>query len=152
MAKKQLGTAKTARRKIRKRRAVIAIRAKKEFTYRGHTVDEVKKMTLVEFAEICTARVRRTILRGLAPEQLAVIQHAEAGKAKVKTHCRNLPVVPQLIGKTISVHNGKQFFDITITSEMLGHYLGEFAATRGRVEHHGPGVGATRSSKFLPLK
>lgn len=152
MAKKVLGSAKSARRKLRKRRAVIAIRAKKEFTFRGHTVDEVKRMSLQEFAELCTARVRRTILRGLAPEQLAVLDHVQSGKAKVRTHCRDMPVVPQMIGKTLSVHSGKGFSDITITPEMLGRYLGEFAGTRGKVEHHGPGVGATRSSKFLPLK
>lgn len=153
MAKKVMGTAKSARRKLRKRRAVIAIRAKKEFTFRGHTVDEVKKMTLQEFADLCTSRVRRTLLRGLAPQQLVVLEHITAGKQEIKTHCRNLPVVPAMIGVTIKVHNGsKDWSPVTITAEMLGHYLGEFAMTRHKVEHHGPGVGATRSSKFLPLK
>jgi small subunit ribosomal protein S19 len=153
MAKRQVGSAKAARRKLRKRRAVIAIRAKKEFTFRGHTVEELRRMGIQEFADLCTSRVRRTIMRGFAPEQQALLRHVEQGKPEIKTHCRDMVVLPAMIGKTIKVHHGtKEWSPVTITAEMLGHYLGEFAATRHKVEHHGPGVGATRSSKFLPLK
>jgi len=70
----------------------------------------------------------------------------------VKTHCRDMIILPSFVGKTIGVHNGKEFQPVKIQPEMIGHYLGEFALTRKRVKHSGPGVGATRSSKYMPLK
>jgi len=57
-----------------------------------------------------------------------------------------------MIGLLISVHNGKEFFDVTIKSEMVGHYLGEYAITNKRVQHGSPGVGSSRSSLYVPLK
>jgi small subunit ribosomal protein S19 len=56
------------------------------------------------------------------------------------------------VGKKVAIYNGKEFKEVEIKPEMIGHYLGEFAMTRRSVTHSGPGVGATRSSKFLPLK
>jgi small subunit ribosomal protein S19 len=63
-----------------------------------------------------------------------------------------VPVLPDFVGKTVAIHNGKEFVNVEIKPEMIGHYLGEFAMTRKTVKHSGPGVGATRSSKFMPLK
>ena len=73
-------------------------------------------------------------------------------KDKIRTHIRSMVVLPEFVGKIISIHNGKEFVDVEIAPEMIGHFLGEFALTRRRVAHTGPGVGATRSSKFMPLK
>ena len=50
------------------------------------------------------------------------------------------------------IHNGKEFVMIKITEEMLGHRLGEFAATRKKVAHSSPGIGATRSSASLSVR
>nr|NIP35154.1 30S ribosomal protein S19 [Thermoplasmata archaeon]NIS12258.1 30S ribosomal protein S19 [Thermoplasmata archaeon]NIS20176.1 30S ribosomal protein S19 [Thermoplasmata archaeon]NIT77510.1 30S ribosomal protein S19 [Thermoplasmata archaeon]NIU49274.1 30S ribosomal protein S19 [Thermoplasmata archaeon] len=61
-------------------------------------------------------------------------------------------ILPLMIGKTVAVHNGKDFHEVSIQPEMVGRFLGEFALTRTEVKHTGPGVGATRSSKYLPLK
>ncbi len=77
----------------------------------------------------------------------------ESKSAKViKTHVREAVILPEWIGMKFGVHNGKEFFNVEILPPMVGHRLGEFAHTTKRVEHHGPGVGATRGSKFVPLK
>ncbi len=81
----------------------------------------------------------------------AKVQAAEAG-ADIRTHLRDFPITPIFVGKMLHIHNGKEFHKVGITSEMIGHKLGEFALTRKTVKHTGPGVGATRSSKFMPLK
>ena len=70
----------------------------------------------------------------------------------MRTHCRDVPILPDFVGKKVAVHNGKEFVSVEIKPEMIGHYIGEFAMTRKAVAHSGPGVGATRSSKFMPLK
>lgn len=72
--------------------------------------------------------------------------------AVVKTHLRNMVVLPEMIGSVIGVYNGKVFNQVEIRPEMVGHYLGEFSITYRPVSHKRPGVGATSSSRFIPLK
>jgi len=146
------GSAKAARRKLRKKRSQIQARRKKEFTYRGHTMEELLKMPFAEIIELLPARARRTYIRGLNPEQESFIRRLRKANGPVKTHRREIPIIPEFVGKTVSVHNGKEFVTVEIKPEMIGHYLGEFALTRKPVKHSGLGVGATRSSKFMPLK
>jgi len=145
-------TAKSARRKARKQRGLTAVRRKKEFTFRGYTMDQLSKMTLVEFSELLNSRTRRSIIRGLTDPQQKFLEHLRRTDGVVKTHCRDMIVLPEMVGRTIRIYNGKEFQQVSILPEMLGHFLGEFALTRGAVKHTGPGVGATRSSKFMPLK
>jgi small subunit ribosomal protein S19 len=155
MAKKGArGTsAKAARRKARKRKGAIAARRKKEFTYRGYTLDELQKMPLEEILDLLDARARRTYERGLNHEEQAFIDRLLAGdKPVLRTHRRGVIILPSFVGKKVAVHNGKEYQEVEIKPEMIGHYLGEFALTRKPVKHSGPGVGATRSSKFMPLK
>ena|SRR3989442_11473043 len=128
MAKKMGGLAKAARRKLRKRAAGMEVRRKREFTYRGYTLDEMKATFVERF------RAKPWEEKGL------------------RTHCRDVPILPDFVGKKVSIHNGKAFETVEIKPEMIGHYIGEFAMTRKPVKHSGPGVGATRSSKFMPLK
>ncbi|MEW5937868.1 MAG: 30S ribosomal protein S19 [Candidatus Thermoplasmatota archaeon] len=144
---------KGARRKLRKRKGAIAARRKKEFTYRGHTLDELQKMSMGELLAILPARGRRSYRRGLNEEQQTFVERLLRGEKPVlRTHKRDVIVLPSFVGKNVAVHNGKEFKMLEIKPEMIGHYLGEFALTRKSVRHSGPGVGATRSSKFLPLK
>ncbi|UCC93885.1 MAG: 30S ribosomal protein S19 [Thermoplasmata archaeon] len=151
--KKKFSSAKAARRRSRKRKSTILARAKKEFTYMGHTVTELQEMSVSEFAALVPARVRRSIERGWTHGQEKLYNDMKAEKRRVyKTHERDAVILPIMIGKTVGVHNGKDFHEVTIQPEMVGHYLGEFALTRTEVKHTGPGVGATRSSKYLPLK
>ena len=138
----------------RKRRRKIEIESKKEFRFRGLSVDELKNMGIEEIMPHLKSRARRSLKRGLTPVQYRLWQRIiKSGEDKViRTHARDMIIIPQFIGRTIAVYNGKEFIPVKITPEMVGHYLGEFALTRKEVKHTGPGVGATRSSKYLPLK
>jgi len=122
------------------------------FKYRGYTIEELKKMSLEEFAKLLPSRERRSLLRGLTEQQKILLKKLRSGKEFVKTHVRDMIILPEMVGKKIGVHNGKEFVPVEIKPEMIGHRLGEFALTRKRVKHSSPGVGATRSSKFVPLK
>ena len=129
-----------------------------EFTYRGYTLDELQEMSLDEVAELLPARQRRTIGRGLSVEHEKLLAKAdEAGEEEtandpIRTHLRSMPIVPEMVWLTFAVHNGQSFERVKVEPEMLGHYLGEFQLTRTSVEHGQAGIGATRSSKFVPLK
>jgi small subunit ribosomal protein S19 len=70
----------------------------------------------------------------------------------IRTHLRDMIVLPEMVGMKISIHSGKDFAPVEISSEMLGHYFGEFVMTRKKVSHGAAGIGSTRSSKFVPLK
>ena len=129
-----------------------------EFTYRGHTLEELQEMSVDEVAELLPARQRRTITRGLSTEHEKLLDAArEAGEEEtannpIRTHRRDMPILPEMVGITFAVHNGQGFERVQVEPEMIGHYLGEFQLTRTDVEHGQAGIGATRSSKFVPLK
>jgi len=129
-----------------------------EFTYRGHTVEDLDGMSVDEVAALLPARQRRTIGRGLSAEQEKLLSKAEAAdpeetaNSPIRTHLRDMPILPAFFGLTFSVYNGQEFERVDVEPEMLGHYLGEFQITRTSVEHGQAGIGATRSSKFVPLK
>jgi small subunit ribosomal protein S19 len=144
---------KAARRKARKRAGKIGARRKREFSYRGYTLEELQAMTLNELLPLLPARARRSYKRGLNKEQQSFIERLRSEKKEIlKTHRREIVVLPDFVGKKIAVYNGKEYKVIEIIPEMIGHYLGEFALTRSFQKHSGPGVGATRSSKYMPLK
>lgn len=124
---------------------------KGEYTYRGKTVPELQEMSLEEFAELLPSRERRSIKRGYTEGQKKVLHDFKEGK-KVRTHHRDMIVLPEMVGQIIEIHNGKQFVSVDLQPEMIGHRFGEFAPTRVKVTHGSAGVGATRSSKFVPLK
>ncbi len=152
MAKLRKISAKSARRRKRKARKIVMGRMK-EFSYRGYSLEELQKMNWDEFARFLPARSRRTLKRGIDEERMKAVRKIINSNGKVvRTHRRDLIILPQFVGKTVAVHNGKEFVEVEIKPEMIGHYLGEFALTRKEVKHSGPGVGATRSSKFVPLK
>jgi len=128
-------------------------RDKREFTYRGHTLEELKDMSLDELKEVLPARARRTLRRGLNKEEKRLLEKIEERDKDVyRTHRREMIILPEFVGKRIAIHDGEKFNTVKIEPEMIGHYLGEFALTRKQVEHSGPGIGATRSSKYIPLK
>ena len=134
-----------------RRRKVEVPRRKEEFSYRGHTLEELKEMDLDVLVELLPSRQRRKLKRELTEKQKKLLQKIRQGKT-VRTHERDMIVLPEMVGRTIGVHDGKAFDNFEIMPEMLGHYIGEYALTRKRVSHGGPGVGATRSSKYVPLK
>lgn len=119
--------------------------AKKIFTYRGKTIEELKMTSIKEISKLLPARQRRKLSRGLSEDEKNLLEKLRI-KDGVKTHLRNMIVLPEMIGKTIKIYTGKEFIPITLQNEMIGYYLGELALTRKRVGHTAPGVGATRSS------
>ncbi|TET75081.1 MAG: 30S ribosomal protein S19, partial [Candidatus Heimdallarchaeota archaeon] len=70
----------------------------------------------------------------------------------VRTHVRDMPILPEMVGATIAVYNGREFLEIEIQPQMIGHLLGEFSPSTKVVRHGAPGIGATRSSLYVPLK
>lgn len=126
--------------------------AKKEFTYKGKTTEELKTLSLNELAQLLTARQRRTIKRGFTEQQKILLKKLRVNEKNIETQCRDMLVLPEMIGKTIKVYHGKEFVPVTIEPDMIGHYLGEFVLTRKKVTHSAPGIGATRSSASLSVK
>jgi len=124
------------------------------FRFRGKTIEELKQMSLKEFAMLIKSRERRSLLRQLDKYEeflRRVRKKMERGK-EIRTHWRDAVIIPAFLGLSIYVHNGKGFEPVNITEEMLGHRLGEFVLTRKQVKHSAPGVGATKSSAFLSVK
>ncbi len=125
--------------------------AKKEFTYMGKTLEELNNMSINDFAELVPARQRRSLKRETIDSHKIFIKKIMNGN-NIKTGCRDVIIIPQMVGKNIRVHNGKEFVPLLIQQEMIGHRIGEFVLTRKRVSHHAPGVGATRSSSSLSVR
>jgi small subunit ribosomal protein S19 len=132
----------------------------KEFSYRGHSLNSLISMSMDEFINLLPSRQRRSLQRGLTPEQRILLEKLREAKeaqkqgkeVNLKTHVRDLIILPEMVGAKISVHNGKEFVKVDIKPEMIGHYLGEFAITNKPVRHGTPGIGASRSSMYVPLK
>jgi len=120
-------------------------------TYKGYELEELQEMNMEELAEVMDARARRKLERGLRDQEKKLLNDIEE-KGQAKTHLRGMIVLPEMVGSTVEVYTGQGFQPVTIEEEMIGHYLGEFAKTRKQVSHSAPGLGATRSSKHVPLK
>ena len=129
----------------------------KEFTYRGLSQKELESLPLAKLLELFPARARRSLTKGINDGKrklIGEIKAAKEGKLKtpINTHLRDLIILPSMIGTTVNVFSGKEFVPVTITSEMVSHYLGEYVITNKRVSHGAPGVGSSRSSLYVPLK
>jgi small subunit ribosomal protein S19 len=128
----------------------------KKFLFRGHDIEDLKAMSYDEFYDLLLSRQKRSLKRGLTPTKkklLERVKKANSGEnVKLRTHSRDMIVTPQMVDLTIEIHNGKEFVRVIIQPEMIGHYLGEFSPTRKRVQHGTPGMGATKSSLYIPLK
>lgn len=153
MAKSKKGFKSSSRSRRKAKRKKIEFK-KKEFSFHGHDVEELKNLSMEELLPLLPSRMRRSLTRGLTVRQNKLLEDIEKAQPgdNIRTHCRDMIVLPNFIDHTINVYNGKEFQRVDIQPNMVGHYLGEFALTRNKVKHTGPGVGATRSSKFMPLK
>jgi small subunit ribosomal protein S19 len=127
-------------------------RRREEFTYHGFRLEELQKMGISELLPVMPSRARRKITRGLTRGEENFLSRIRAGDDKIRTHLRDMVIMPEMVGKEIEVYNGKEFMKVEIQPESVFHYLGEFALTRRRVTHGSAGIGATRSSKYVPLK
>ncbi len=134
---------------------------KKEFSYRGYGLEQLQAMSMDELVNILPARVRRKLKRGFTDGEKKLLVTVKEARKKhgaekdpkpIRTHCRDMPVLPEMVGLKLGVYNGREFVILEVAPEMIGHYLGEFALSRKPVKHGAPGVGATRSSLFVPIK
>ncbi len=127
----------------------------REFKYRGHTLEQLQALSLENLLALLPSRQRRSLTRGINDEKrklLEDIKAAKNSKTPIKTHLRDMVILPSMVGLTIHIHNGKEFAPVEIKPEMVGHFLGEYAMTNKRVVHGAPGVGSSRSSLYVPLK
>lgn len=129
----------------------------REFRYRGYNLEQLKSMSTEALLQILPARARRSLNRSVSEEKRKLLEDVRAtlsGKyhGQIRTHARDMIILPLMVGLTIYVHNGKEFVPVEIKPEMIGKYLGEFAITNKRVVHGTPGIGASRSSLYVPLK
>ncbi len=127
---------------------------KKDFTYRGKTLDELKALDVREFAKYLKSKQRRAVLRQFQDieEFVSRIKEKVAKGKKIRTHKRDIIIVPGMVGMKIQIYDGHAFIPIEIIGEMLGHRLGEFALTRKKVSHGEAGIGATKGSKAKAKK
>ena len=116
-------------------------------------------MSMDEFIKLLPSRQRRSLVKGLTNEQRTLMEHVRRARKEngvkpvpVKTHCRDMIVIPEMLGLALQVHSGKEYVAIEVKPEMIGHYIGEFAITNQKVVHGTPGIGASRSSMYVPLK
>ena len=129
----------------------------KEFTYRGLSQKELEELPLDKMLKLFPSRARRSLTRGINDGKRKLIEEMKAAKAgtlknPINTHLRDVLILPAMVGVTLNVFSGKEFKPVTITTEIIGHYLGEYVITNKRVSHGAPGVGASRSSLYVPLK
>lgn len=123
----------------------------KEKIYRGKNVEYLKTLDVREFAQYLSSRSRRSVLRNfdVVEKFVKACEKKLSRNKKIKTHQRDIVIVPKLVGMNISIHDGKDFQEVNISPEMLGHRLGEFALTRKKVTHSAAGIGATKGSKAI---
>ena len=129
----------------------------KEFRYRGKSLEELNSMSTEALLELLPSRARRSLNRGISEEKRKLLEDARAMKegkleGEIKTHARDMIVLPTMVGLTIAVHNGREFVPLQVKPEMIGRYLGEYVITNKKVVHGTPGIGASRSSLYVPLK
>ncbi|KAI9019030.1 40S ribosomal protein S15 [Hyaloraphidium curvatum] len=133
----------------------------RKYSYRGVDLDQLLDLSSEQLIDLMHSRARRKFQRGLKRKPMGLIKKLRKSKkeaqpnekpAVVKTHLRNMIVVPEMIGSVVGVYNGKTFNQVEIKPEMIGHYLAEFSISYKPVKHGRPGIGATHSSRFIPLK
>ncbi|RIA96467.1 ribosomal protein S19-domain-containing protein, partial [Glomus cerebriforme] len=133
----------------------------KKYSYRGVDLEQLLDLTSDSLMELVHSRARRRFQRGLKRKPMGLIKKLRKAKkeappeekpAVVKTHLRDMIIVPEMIGSIVGVYNGKTFNQVEIKPEMIGHYLAEFSISYKPVKHGRPGIGATHSSRFIPLK
>jgi small subunit ribosomal protein S19 len=125
----------------------------REFRYRGKTIEQLQEMPLEQVLDLMPSRQRRSLNRELSHEKKKLIERVRSSKrGRIRTHARDMVILPFMVGLSIDVYSGKEFTTVEIKPEMVGHYLGEYASPIKKVVHGTPGIGASRSSLYVPLK
>lgn len=133
----------------------------KEFSLRGHTFEELKNMSIEEFARLLTSRERRSLKRGLTEPQKKLLEKIRKFPEKFhKTHIRNMIILPEMVGKKFGIYRGgaaegdksNKWVTLEIQPRMVGFRLGDFAIPIKRVQHSAPGIGASKSTKHASMR
>ena len=129
----------------------------KEFRYRGYTIEQLNSMSTEAILQLLPSRARRSLNRGISEDKRKLLEDIRAqreGKleTQIKTHARDMIILPVMVGATVSVYTGREFVPLEVKPDMIGHYLGEYVITNKKVVHGTPGIGASRSSLYVPLK
>jgi len=129
----------------------------REFKYRGYTIEQLQSMSFETFIALLPSRQRRSLNRGISDEKRKILEDVRAAKdgklkGSIRTHARDMIILPNMVGLAILVHSGKEFISLDVKTEMVGHYLGEYVITNKKVVHGTPGIGSSRSSLYVPLK
>ncbi|KAG7674444.1 hypothetical protein Ndes2526B_g05173 [Nannochloris sp. 'desiccata'] len=137
-------------------------RSFRKYSYRGVDLEQLLDMSTDELVELFAARQRRRFQRGLNRKCLGLVKKLRKAKKAaegtgekpepVRTHLRNMVIIPEMIGSVLGVYNGKTFNQVEIKPDMIGHYLAEFSISYKPVSHGKAGIGSTNSSRFIPLK
>ncbi len=140
----------------------MIILSSRRFKFQGLTIDELKALALDEVLPLLPAKRRRSLSRAefWTPKRKKLLEEIreaaellqKGDKKVIRTHIRDFPIIPEMLGLTIAVYNGKEFIEVVIQPEMLGMVLGDLSPTTKIVRHGAPGMGATRSSLYVPLK
>merc|ERR1740129_2150423 len=126
-----------------------AKRAKK-FQYRGVELEKLLDLSNTALMDLMCARQRRKFSRGISRAPTTLLKKLRKAKtetpygekpAAVKTHLRNMVIVPEMIGSVVAIYNGKQFINVEIKPDMIGHYLAEFSITYKPIRHGRGGGG-----------
>jgi small subunit ribosomal protein S19 len=133
----------------------------REFKFKGYSSEQLQSLSVESLLPLLNSRQRRSLDKRVGMymndqkrklrEEIKLLREGKY-KGQLKTHVRDMIILPDMIGLSISVHNGKEFSPVHIRPEMIGHYIGEYAITNKRVQHGSPGVGSSRSSLYVPLK
>ena len=119
-------------------------------------MDQLQKMSLDELLKLFPSRQRRSLSRDLSETKKKLLLELKAAQTDpsktIRTHSRDLILLPNMLGLTIHVYKGKEFIPVEVKPAMIGHYLGEYAITNKKVSHGTPGIGASKSSLYVPLK
>ncbi len=125
----------------------------KEFHFRGHSLEELKKLSIDEFSKMIASHERRSLKRGLTDAQKKLLENIRKDPSKFhKTHVRDIVVLPEMVGVKLGVYSGKEWVNVVIQPDMIGRRLGEFSIPIKRVKHSAPGIGASRGSKHIATK
>ncbi|MEM2020868.1 MAG: 30S ribosomal protein S19 [Zestosphaera sp.] len=146
----------------------------RKFRYKGKTLEELLNMSMDQLLQLLPARARRSLLRESSTEiirrkreygsdespRMKLLREVRRAResmsqgknVRIRTHVRDMIILPEMVGLTIEVHNGKEFVPVKIVPEMIGHFLGEYAITTKHVKHGEPGLKATRSTLYVAMK
>merc|ERR1719235_57226 len=134
----------------------------RKYSYRGIDLEKLVDMQNEDLMNLFCARQRRKFSRGIKRQPITLLKKLRKSKkacaygekpTPVKTHMRNMVIVPEMIGSVVGCYNGKNFINIEIKPEMIGHSLAEFSISYHPVMHGGGGKkGKGAEMKFMPLK